>query len=128
MTHLELAALPTAVPSARKHARAVALEWGLRTLADDVELVVSELVTNAIATTHNTPQGLTAGSPVVRLWLASDLDAILVRVWDASPEMPLRRSPSPDDERGRGLMLVEHLSRDSGAHRIEKGKMVWAIA
>src|SRR5580698_9874409 len=47
-THLELAALPSAVPCARGHVRAVALEWGLQELADTAELLASELVTNAI--------------------------------------------------------------------------------
>ena len=48
MTYLELAALPTAVPCARMHAKAVALEWGLPALAEKVELIVSELVTNSV--------------------------------------------------------------------------------
>jgi hypothetical protein len=42
-THLELAALPSAVPCVRGHLRAVALEWGLKELADTAELLVSEL-------------------------------------------------------------------------------------
>ena len=42
-SYLELGALPSAVPSARLHARLVVGEWGLEELADDVELIVSEL-------------------------------------------------------------------------------------
>jgi hypothetical protein len=45
---LELGALPSAVPCARLHARLVIQEWGLATLADHVELLVSELMTNAV--------------------------------------------------------------------------------
>ena len=47
-SYLELAALPTAVPCFRLHSRAVALEWGLTQLAEDIELIVSELVSNSI--------------------------------------------------------------------------------
>src|SRR5690348_16045324 len=46
-TFLELAPLPGAIPSARLHAVAVLYEWGLRDLADDAALIVSELMTNA---------------------------------------------------------------------------------
>jgi hypothetical protein len=45
---LELAALPTAVPNARLHARSILHEWRLEALADTVELLVSEIVTNAV--------------------------------------------------------------------------------
>ena len=47
-TSLVLGALPTAVACARLHTRNVMYEWGLATIADSVELVVSELVTNAV--------------------------------------------------------------------------------
>jgi hypothetical protein len=46
---LEYGALPSAVPSARLHARQIAWEWGLSALGDNVELLVSELMTNGIA-------------------------------------------------------------------------------
>ena len=45
---LAIGALPTATPCARLHARNIACEWGLHGLADTIELVVSELVTNAV--------------------------------------------------------------------------------
>ena len=47
-TFLELGALPTAVPCARLHVRQVLWEWHLGALADTTELLVSELVTNAV--------------------------------------------------------------------------------
>ena len=47
-SHLVLAALPSAVPRARLHARLVLAEWDLKPLADTAELIVSELVTNAV--------------------------------------------------------------------------------
>jgi len=46
--YLELGALPTAVPCARLHARLLVREWGLTTLVGNVEILVSELVTNAV--------------------------------------------------------------------------------
>ena len=45
---LVIVALPTATPCARLHARTIAREWGLGALADTIELIVSELVTNAV--------------------------------------------------------------------------------
>jgi hypothetical protein len=50
-SYLELGALPTAVPCARLHARQLVWEWGLNGLAANTELLVSELVTNAVKTT-----------------------------------------------------------------------------
>src|SRR5215467_4083379 len=47
-SYLELGAYPSAVPCARLHARNVLYEWGVRSIADTVELIVSELVTNAV--------------------------------------------------------------------------------
>lgn len=46
---LELGALPGAVPSARLHARQIVWEWALTPLSEQVEQVVSELMTNAVA-------------------------------------------------------------------------------
>ena len=53
---LELGALPGAVPCARLHARHLLWEWGLAALTDSTELVVSELVTNAIRASRITGQ------------------------------------------------------------------------
>jgi anti-sigma regulatory factor (Ser/Thr protein kinase) len=126
MTHLELAALPTAVPCARMHAKAVALEWGLPALAEKIELIVSELVTNSVqAVRHSHDSGL--ATAVVRLWLSSDLDCVLIRVWDGNRWMPVRQEAGPDEESGRGLMLVEHLSSEWGTYRKAGGKVVWAL-
>jgi anti-sigma regulatory factor (Ser/Thr protein kinase) len=126
MTHLEQAAMQTAVPCFRKHARLVALEWGLPDLAEKAELIVSELATNSVQAADRSPHnGMAAG--VVRLWLFSDLHCILVRVWDSSSEMPARRDAGPDEEFGRGLMLVDQLSSEWGAYRKAHGKVVWVL-
>lgn len=125
-THLELAALPSAVPCARGHVRAVALEWGLQELAGTAELLVSELVTNAIQASATLR---TAQTPVVRVWASSDGISMFIHVWDASAAMPVRQaSTAVDDEGGRGLLLIETLSKDRGTYRtLEGGKVVWVL-
>jgi anti-sigma regulatory factor (Ser/Thr protein kinase) len=127
-TELPLAALPTAPACARGHVRAVAHEWGLSGLADTAELLVSELVTNAIQASERLRiRADMAIVPVVRLWLASDRLSIVIRVWDRSGEMPVRRYAGPDEVGGRGLLLVETLGKDWGAHRDADGKVVWVV-
>jgi anti-sigma regulatory factor (Ser/Thr protein kinase) len=125
-THLELAALPSAVPCARGHVRAVALEWGLQELADTAELLASELVTNAIRASATLR---IAHTPVVRVWVTSDGISMVIHVWDASAAMPVRQAATAvDDEGGRGLLLVETLSKDRGTYRkLEGGKVVWVL-
>jgi anti-sigma regulatory factor (Ser/Thr protein kinase) len=119
-TYLELAALDSAVPCARLHARNVAIEQGHADIAQTVELVTSELVTNAVRASA----GLEL--PVVRLCVASDPPSVTVYVWDASPQMPVRRDASPDQESGRGLILVDALSEKWDCYREQTGKVTWA--
>ena len=126
MSHLELGALPTCVGSARKHARAVTQEFGLSALADSVELVVSEIVTNAVrAATSLLDDNLAI--PVIHLWLASDLECALIRVWDSSDQPPILKYAGPDDDSGRGLMLVNSVASEWGTYKCTNGKVVWAI-
>lgn len=63
--------------------------------------------------------------PVVRLWLVSDQDSLVIHVWDGSDEMPVRRDAGPDEERGRGLLLVDALGTDWGVYQQDNGKVVW---
>jgi anti-sigma regulatory factor (Ser/Thr protein kinase) len=121
---LELGALPGAVPSARLHARHIIWEWGLIPLADAVEQVVSELVTNAVTAAQATPQ-LTP----VRLWLLSDAATVLVMAWDASPRPPILNEPGDLGESGRGLLLVQAFSQRWGFYPVPQhgGKVVWAL-
>jgi anti-sigma regulatory factor (Ser/Thr protein kinase) len=127
-THLELAALPTAVPCARQHVRSVAHEWGLPELADTAELLASELVTNAVqASERLKTRADLAAIPVVRIWLASDRTSLAIHVWDGSSEHPVQHQAGPDEEHGRGLMLVEALGKDWGSCRTADGKVVWVL-
>jgi anti-sigma regulatory factor (Ser/Thr protein kinase) len=104
---LALGALPTATPCARLHARVVLDEWGLSTIAETAELIVSELVTNAVAISAR--HGDEPGIPVVYLRLGTDHLRLMIEVWDSDPGTPVAKQAGPDDESGRGLMLVEAL-------------------
>jgi hypothetical protein len=54
---------------------------------------------------------------------------MVIHVWDASAAMPVRQAATAvDDEGGRGLLLVETLSKDWGTYRkLEGGKVVWVL-
>ena len=112
--YLELAAAETAIPSARHHARLVLREWrdaGAAIdadLAQDVELVLAELVANAVAATVSARWPL--NRPPVRLWLLAADDRVMIAVWDATTGSPIPRMPASDIESGRGLMLVSALA------------------
>jgi anti-sigma regulatory factor (Ser/Thr protein kinase) len=123
-THLELSALPTAPACARGHVRSVALEWHLEAVADTAELLTSEIVTNAIQAAGKLR---TAEPPVIRMWVTCDEKSLVIRIWDAADDMPVRHEAAPDQIGGRGLMLVEALSKDWGAYRETEGKVVWVL-
>ena len=126
-SYLELGALPTAVPCARLHARHVLWEWGLNGLAQDSEMLVSELVTNAVKATAGRDEA------AVRLRLSGDSARVLIEVWDADPRAPAPKdlgehgTPDPQEEGGRGLFLVAALSArwDWYPTREPAGKVVW---
>jgi anti-anti-sigma factor len=117
---LRLAPIPTAAAVARAFVREVCRAWQLarpdETVVDRAVLVANELVTNAVV--H-------AGSD---LWLRLELraDRLFVSVRDASPR-PLRSvTPDLEAEGGRGLWLVEQLTRAWGVRPAPGGgKIVW---
>jgi anti-sigma regulatory factor (Ser/Thr protein kinase) len=119
---LVLGALLGAVPCARLHARSVLWEWGLTELSDVVELLVSELVTNALRAS----QAMEQESPI-RLWVLSDKSQVLITVWDGNLRPPVRIDVDEDTEGGRGLLLVETLSEQWGWYPAKDigGKWVW---
>lgn len=122
---LDLRPLPGAVPSARLHARHVMCEWGLPAIVADCELLVAELVTNAV--THGARVVAAADLPPVRLRLSGRTRGVQIRVWDSSDEMPRPRS-DPLEEGGRGLVLVAAIATRWGAYRTRGGgKCVWAV-
>ena len=122
---LELGAFPGAVPCARLHARQMLWEWSLTGLSDIAELLISELVTNAVQISR--ADGQTAP---VRLWVLAGRTRVLILVWDSSPLPPVRMSTGEDDENGRGLLLVETLSIRWDWYfppQQNGGKVVWAL-
>ena len=123
---LEFGPMPGAVPCARLHARLVLAEWGLAGLAEPAEIIVSELVTNAVAATQRLEW---IPTPPVRLWLLADSTQVLVAVWDANPRLPVRTEVDGLAESGRGLLLVESLATHWDAYPTphDGGKVVRAL-
>ncbi|MEV5600925.1 SpoIIE family protein phosphatase [Streptomyces sp. NPDC052299] len=105
---------PRSVGRARELARGQLTSWGLDDLIDTTELLVSELVTNA----------LRYGEGEIRLRLLRDR-TLVCEVWDAGLVQPRRRRARDTDEGGRGLQLVGLLSAAWGARRTPRGKTVW---
>ncbi|MEU3251871.1 SpoIIE family protein phosphatase [Streptomyces sp. NPDC006997] len=105
---------PRSVGRAREYARDQLLGWDLEPLVDTTELLVSELVTNA----------LRYGEGEIRLRLLLDR-TLVCEVWDAGLVQPRRRRARDTDEGGRGLQLVGLLSAAWGSRRTPRGKTVW---
>jgi serine phosphatase RsbU (regulator of sigma subunit) len=99
---------------ARRLARRALARWGLEELSDSVELLVSEVVTNAVRY---------AQQPVTLRLLRTDV--LRCEVGDDSPQLPRQRRARDTDEGGRGLFLVNRLARRWGATRLSTGKVVW---
>jgi anti-sigma regulatory factor (Ser/Thr protein kinase) len=108
-------------------------EWAMADIAENVTLVVSELVTNAVVAStdaNGRPKytNSSVGLPVVHVRLRSDHMRIVIEVWDSSPNTPEAKQPEPEAESGRGLLLVEALSERWGWQHVPgwPGKVVWA--
>jgi len=101
-----------------REARSVLAEpmkrWDLEDLIPTTELLVSELVTNAVKYSR--------GDVTLRL---VNERALVCEVLDSSGALPRLRSPSGDEESGRGLQVVRQLSHRWGARRTATGKVVW---
>ncbi|MEV5611935.1 SpoIIE family protein phosphatase [Streptomyces sp. NPDC052225] len=99
---------------ARRLARSALARWGLEDLSDSLELLVSEVVTNAVRY---------ASRPVTLRLLRTDV--LRCEVGDDVPQLPRLRQARATDEGGRGLYLVNRLARRWGATRLSTGKVVW---
>ena len=120
--YLELAPLPGAIPCARLHAVHVLHEWGLRALAEDAALIVSELMTNAADASVVLPE-----RPPITLRLLASENALIIEAWDRSPLDLEPREAGTDAECGRGLTVVAALSDRWGSKRTgHSHKAVWA--
>ncbi|MFS8200043.1 SpoIIE family protein phosphatase [Streptomyces sp. CWNU-52B] len=110
----ELPGGPASVAEVRKRTARQLTEWGLDELTFTTELVVSELVTNALR--HAT-------APIrLRLIMSGTL---VCEVWDASPTAPHLRHPKTTDEGGRGLFLVSQCTQRWGTRYTRNGKIIW---
>jgi anti-sigma regulatory factor (Ser/Thr protein kinase) len=109
--------LPAELTSARRARgliRRPLRRWGLSDLQPVAELLVSELVTNAVRYAQ--------GKVGLRLILEGGL---VLEVMDDSAALPRLRHPDEDDERGRGLQVVSQVAQRWGARRSQSGKVVW---
>ncbi|MFC5853535.1 SpoIIE family protein phosphatase [Streptomyces chlorus] len=111
----DLPADPAVVAEARRAATRQLGRWGLEELVFTTELIVSELVTNAIR--H-------AAGPV-RLRLIRER-ALVCEVFDGGATTPHLRHPRAMDEGGRGLLLVSQLAQRWGTRFVPDGKVIWA--
>ena len=108
----------------RGFTRSTLQRWGAAHRGDDITLVMSELMTNALR--HTRPQ---PGRPVrVGLLQSSPGSGVLCAVADPSPALPRLREPGRDGESGRGLHVVGELSDQWGCTPPDHaGKVVWAM-
>ncbi|GAA1276113.1 hypothetical protein GCM10009677_32120 [Sphaerisporangium rubeum] len=116
--HADFPPHPTSAAEARRHVRAVLTTWHLSDLVDTAQLLVSELITNALKTTTTSP---------VRLTLDSSRSHLVIEVRDPDPIPPTPRDPFTMDEGGRGLFLVETLAEAWGHRPASPGKTVWCV-
>ncbi|PRY02589.1 anti-sigma regulatory factor (Ser/Thr protein kinase) [Allonocardiopsis opalescens] len=109
--------------------------WGLSHLSDDLTLVVSELVTNALRHGVGLERGTRSGplaAPVlgrpIELSLLREDSQVMCTVRDPSDRTPVEKSPDFINETGRGLYLVSSFSQEWGCTPLEHGgKVVWAV-
>ena len=106
---------PAAVARARKMAGEQLAEWGLTEAEFATELIVSELVTNA----------LRYGGAPIELRLIRD-STLICEVSDGSSTAPHLRRARVFDEGGRGLLLVAQLAERWGSRQTATGKTIWA--
>ena len=109
--------VPAAVSAARSLVRAALHDWGMDPLAGDAELVVGELVANAIRVADD-----------IRITLSREAGRVLVEVQDGSTDPPVLRTAGPYDESGRGLRIVDAYAANWGHRLLDDGtgKVVWA--
>ncbi|WP_234435974.1 SpoIIE family protein phosphatase [Streptomyces sp. NRRL S-813] len=106
---------PAAVARIRDAASATLEEWGLGELAFGMELVLSELVTNA----------LRYGSEPIHVRLIHDR-TLICEVSDGSSTSPHLRYAATTEEGGRGLFLVSQMTERWGTRYTPQGKVIWA--
>jgi anti-sigma regulatory factor (Ser/Thr protein kinase) len=116
----QFALTPTAPGHARRILDTALAEWGLGYLVDAADLIISELVTNAVV--H--------GEAPAFLTVYTDREAdgglLFIEVDDAKDTVPQERDADDDAETGRGLQIVDAVAEDWGVETAGLGKRVWA--
>ncbi|MFH9657307.1 SpoIIE family protein phosphatase [Streptomyces sp. NPDC017248] len=112
----DIPADPALVAPVRKQVVEQLAAWSLSEASFTAELVVSELVTNAIR----------YGSHPIRLRLIHDASTLICEVFDSSHTAPHLRRAKVFDEGGRGLLLVAQLTQRWGSRHTAEGKTIWA--
>ncbi|MBV8982268.1 MAG: response regulator, partial [Acidimicrobiia bacterium] len=110
-----LEAQPGSAASARRFVDETLRRWHCDELFDEVALLTSELVTNAILHAHSD----------IDLSVSMTADVIRIDVVDHSASLPAPRTASDEDTSGRGLGLVEALATSWGVDERPGGKSVW---
>ncbi|GGK79690.1 hypothetical protein Sme01_21470 [Sphaerisporangium melleum] len=105
---------PTTVPKTRRRVRRKLADWGLSGDCDIVELLVSEVVTNAMRHSWGAVMSLSA-----------DRGRVRCEVQDTNPGLPEVQEVHEGDEGGRGVYLMQALSTSWGSHPLATGKVVW---
>jgi anti-sigma regulatory factor (Ser/Thr protein kinase) len=120
MTELTLASLPDAPSCGRLLVQRYLSTWGIAHMIDEAQLVMSELLTNAVKASaeFTTIQ--------IRLAVLGDT-SLLIEIRDCNPAPPVLKDASADNESGRGLMIVDALCERWGYYHPAHGsKAVWA--
>jgi len=123
--YVRLAALPSAVPWARRVLRHMLHEWQVESMADPAALLVSELVTNAVKASARQAGRDRGQLPMIGLTIRLTAASLVLEVWDASPLRPVRQKTDTASDRGRGLLLIDALANSWGDRAADGGKIVW---
>jgi hypothetical protein len=115
---------------ARRHTVEFAEYWGLDHVVEAAELVVSELMTNALEASLPglDRQGVSMAVAPLELRLSAEGRHLRIEIRDHNPDPPVLEEPDVEEERGRGLILVDSYCEVWGYHRLPTGgKVVWCL-
>ncbi|MCM2579542.1 SpoIIE family protein phosphatase [Streptomyces meridianus] len=106
--------VPGSAPRARELVGRAMRDWGLEALMDTAQLLMSELVTNAVRHARGD----------IEIQMAKG-ETLVVEVSDDDERLPHRAHVTELDEKGRGLAVVDGIARGWGARSVRSGKVVW---
>ena len=114
LCEIDMDGTPSSVGSARAFVEATLSAWSLGELIDTATLLTSELATNAVLHARTS----------YRLSIVLD-DDLTIEVADGSSALPAGGAPDPQAERGRGLIVLDHLADRWGTRSEHAGTTVW---